>query len=263
MSELRRLEAGCELAFESECPTPLVLMLRPRSGAAQWVVSQRFDLRPAVPTAEFTDCQQNFCQRLVMPAGRLEISAVSTVDVSPGIDVEPGSPRTPPELLPETVLSFLLPSRYCESDRLGDLAAEITQGRASGYDEVEAIRAWIHANIEYRYGVSNASTSAMDTVRDRAGVCRDFTHLGMALCRALTIPARMVVGYLEGLKPMDQHAWFEGFVNDRWYTFDATQDEPLGGRITLGYGRDAADVAFATQFGPATLERFHVWVRRV
>lgn len=263
MDEYIRLEAGCNLVFETPDPTALVLMLRPRSGAAQWVISQRFELEPAQFAVEFTDYYENLCQRLILPAGRLEITAVTTADTAAQIDLAPGAPRTAPEGLPHNILTFLLPSRYCESDKLESLAAEITRGAAPGYDEVEAIRRWIHTNVEYRYGHSDGSTSACDTARDRIGVCRDFSHLGIALCRSLNIPARMVVGYLLGLKPMDQHAWFEAFVGGRWYTFDATQGEPKGGRLTIAYGHDATDVAFATHFGPAELLRFEVWVNQV
>jgi transglutaminase-like putative cysteine protease len=123
-------------------------------------------------------------------------------------------------------------------------AREIVHGVQPGYAQVEAIRAWIEKNIEYKRGSSDESTSGLDTFKQRAGVCRDFVHVGVTLCRALTIPARMVVGYLHRLQPpMDQHAWFEAFVGGRWYPFDATQKEPRGGRIVLAYGRDAADVA--------------------
>ena len=134
--------------------------------------------------------------------------------------------------------------------------------RGPGYAAVEAIQTWIHENIEYRRGSSNGSTTAIDTLRDRAGVCRDFAHVGIALCRSLTIPARMVVGYLYGLEPMDLHAWFEAFVGGRWYTFDATQSEPRGGRIVIAYGRDAADVALTTPFGPIESEGLKVSVAR-
>jgi transglutaminase-like putative cysteine protease len=110
--------------------------------------------------------------------------------------------------------------------------------------------------------VSNASTSGLDTVRDRAGVCRDFSHVGLSLCRALRIPARMVVGYLHQLEPMDLHAWFEAFLDARWFTFDATQKEPRGGRIAIAYGRDAADVALITELGPMKTDSMRVWVER-
>ena len=137
-------------------------------------------------------------------------------------------------------------------------ARAITLGALPGYPQVEAIRAWIAANIRYEYNTSSASTSAIETLATGAGVCRDFAHLGIALCRAIDIPARMVVGYLHQLVPMDQHAWFEAFVGNRWYTFDATQTEPRGNRVAVGYGRDATDVAFVTQFGP--LELTDMWV---
>ena len=128
---------------------------------------------------------------------------------------------------------------------------------------MEAIREWIRKNIEYRYGVSNGSTDAADTLLDKAGVCRDFSHIGITLCRALRIPARMVVGYLHLLDPMDLHAWFEAFIDGRWYTFDATQEEPRGGRIAIAYGRDAADVALITEFGPIKTKDMHVSVEQL
>ncbi len=255
-----QLNAGCSLAFTAQADTPLTLMLRPRSGAGQWIIREEFQIEPYVPVTEFTDLYGNLCQRLTAPAGPFSIQFTATVESPDVIDTAPGAPYTPAEQLPDDVLHFTLPSRYCESDKLGKLAADITNGQKPGYDQVEAIRRWINQNIRYQYGTSNVSTSAADTAKTRTGVCRDFTHLGMALCRALNIPARMVVGYLLELKPMDLHAWFEAFIDGRWYTFDATQTEPRGNRITVAYGRDAADVAFVTQFGPMTLNRMRVWV---
>jgi transglutaminase-like putative cysteine protease len=254
------LNAGCEITFDVASPTPMILMLRPRSGAGQWVAQEAYALSPNVPVIEYVDSYGNLCQRLVAPLGRFVVRATAGVETAAAIDVQPGTPFTPVQELPDGVLHFLLPSRYCQSDTLGELAQEIVEDISPGYDQVEAIREWIHANIEYRYGVSDASTSARETVDLKRGVCRDFAHLGIALCRSLSIPARMVVGYLYKLEPMDQHAWFEAFVGNRWYAFDATQAQPRGGRITLAYGRDAADVAFATQFGPASLTEFRVWV---
>ena len=255
-----RLSAGCRVVFDVAEPTTFVLMLRPRSGAGQWVRAESYDLSPGVPVVEYVDGHGNLCQRLLAPAGEFVVSASASVETAGGIDVAPGTPFTPPSELPGDVLQFLLPSRYCQSDLLGELAREVAGDAAPGYDQVEAIRAWIRENVEYRYGASDPTTSARETAEQRCGVCRDFTHLGMALCRALTIPARMVVGYLHELKPMDLHAWFEAFVGGRWYTFDATQERPKGGRIVIAYGRDAADVALATQFGPATLTDVRVWV---
>ncbi|WP_461096662.1 transglutaminase domain-containing protein [Spirosoma luteolum] len=258
-----QLDAGCELQFTAQEPTPLILMLRPRSGAGQWIVREEYTITPAVNVTEFTDMYGNLCQRLVAPEGPFSIQFAATVQTADTIDIEPGAPYSPVEELPDDVLHYTLPSRYCQSDMLSELASQITQEVAPGYDQAEAIRAWINTNIRYEYGTSNASTSAVDTAAHRVGVCRDFTHLGISLCRALNIPARMVVGYLYQLDPMDLHAWFEAYVGERWYTFDATQREPKGNRITVAYGRDAADVAFTTQFGAMTLDTMRVWVNAV
>jgi transglutaminase-like putative cysteine protease len=255
------LDAGCRITFDVLEPTPLVLMLRPQSGATQWISELRWTLTPLVPLLEYVDSFGNLCQRVVAPTGEFVIDTGVGVEAADEIDSAPGAPFAPVETLPDVVLQYLLPSRYCQSDVLIGRAGEIVGSAAPGYDQVEAIRHWIHENLEYRYGVSDASTSALDTLERGAGVCRDFTHLGMSLCRGLNIPARMVVGYLHQLEPMDMHAWFEAFVGDRWYTFDATQAEARGGRIIIAYGRDAADVALVTQFGPAEMTGMEVWVR--
>jgi transglutaminase-like putative cysteine protease len=255
-----RLNAGCQLVFDAIAPAPLILMLRPRSGLGQWVTQEKYQLEPSVPVVEYIDSYGNLCQRLVTPAGIFRVNTSATVETADDIDVQPGAAFVPVQELPDYALQFLLPSRYCQSDLLGDLASEIVGNIPSAYDQAEAIRNWIYTHVEYRYGTSNASTSASDTAKMRVGVCRDFVHLGISLCRSLTIPARMVVGYLYDLKPMDLHAWFEAYVGDRWYTFDATQAEPRGNRIAIAYGRDAADVALATQFGPLTLTEMNVWV---
>ncbi|HEY9623889.1 MAG TPA: transglutaminase family protein [Crinalium sp.] len=255
-----RLDVGCEISFEASAPIPLLLMLRPRSGAGQWVMREEYSLEPSVPVVEYTDSYGNLCQRLVTPAETFRIRTSAVVETADVIDVAPGVPFTLVQNLPDSVLQFLLPSRYCQSDLLGNLASAIAKDATPGYDQVEAIRRWIHDKVEYRYGTSDASTSVLDTVEKRVGVCRDFAHLGIALCRSLSIPARMVVGYLYQLDPMDLHAWFEAFVGDRWYTFDATQSEPRGNRIAIAYGRDAADVALTTQFGAMQLTQMQVWV---
>jgi transglutaminase-like putative cysteine protease len=258
-----RLRAGCEMTLEATSPVPLVAMLRPRSGQAQWIVEEAYEFEPFVKATEYVDCFGNLCQRLVAPVGGLHLKTQVTVEVADEIAVKPGAGLTKIEDLPDSALQFLLQSRYCPSDTLDEHAHGVVAERAAGYDQVEAIRAWIRENIEYKYGVSNGSTTAADTLRDRAGVCRDFSHIGMSLCRALRIPARMVVGYLYRLEPMDLHAWFEAFVDGRWYTFDATQEEPRGGRIAIAYGRDAADVALITEFGPLKTKDMRVWVDKL
>ncbi|MFD1142615.1 transglutaminase domain-containing protein [Larkinella insperata] len=255
-----KLFAGCELTYDVPAPAPVVLMLRPRSGAGQWIISEEYQIEPNTPVVEYTDTYGNLCQRLVAPAGPFRIEISLTAETADSIDVALGAPFVPVEELPDDTLQFLLPSRYCQSDRLGAQAMDITAGFAPGYNQVEAIRSWIQNHITYQYGTSDATTSSVDTAEKRIGVCRDFAHLGIALCRSLNIPARMVVGYLYKLDPMDLHAWFEAFVDGRWYTFDATQKEPRGNRIVVAYGRDAADVALATQYGPMALKGMKVWV---
>jgi transglutaminase-like putative cysteine protease len=255
-----RLKASCEMTLRAPGPTPLIAMLRPRSGEAQWILSERYEFDPFTRAVEYSDGFGNLCQRLVAPANGFRIRTEAIVEVEDAIAVHPGGPLTPWGNLPVDALQYLLPSRYCPSDTLEKFAQEVVAGKAPGYDQADAVRAWIHAHIAYKYGVSTGSTSAADTLRDQAGVCRDFSHIGLALCRALRIPARMVVGYLHRLDPMDLHAWFEAFIDGRWYTFDATQTEPRGGRIAIAYGRDAADVALITQLGPLQTENMHVSV---
>jgi transglutaminase-like putative cysteine protease len=255
-----RLHALCEMTMTSKQRVPLVAMLRPRSGRGQWVASEAYELEPLVPAIEYLDPFGNLCQRLVAPKGAFRIRVDTVVDTAAEIDVAPGAGMTAIEELPDEALHFLLPSRYCPSDRTGDTALEVTRGRTPGYDQAEAIRAWIHESFEYKYGVSDGSTGALETLKDRAGVCRDFAHVGISLCRALQLPSRMVVGYLHRLDPMDMHAWFEVFVADRWYTFDATQTRPRGGRVAVAYGRDAADVALFTEYGPIEVKKMHVAV---
>lgn len=255
-----KLSASCQLDYEIEQNTPLVLMLRPRSGAGQWVVKEEYLLQPSVPVTEYTDLYGNLCQRIFTPQGRFIIKTSAIIEVADQIDVDFNANFVPVQELPDETLIYLLPSRYCESDRLGHLAASIVADMETGYEQVEAIRKWINENIRYEYGHSNASTSAQDTAQSRIGVCRDFSHLGVAFCRSLNIPARYVVGYLHELKPMDLHAWFEAYLGGRWYTFDATQTMPKGNRVVLAYGRDAADVALATQFGSMELQSMLVSV---
>jgi len=224
-------------------------MLRPRSGDAQWLASERYRFSPIVRATEYVDDFGNLCQRFVAPAGSLRIHTEVTVHTEATVAVEPNARPCPVEDLPCDTLKFLLPSRYCPSDKIADIANRVTKGCEPGYPQVAAIGEWINRNIEYKYGVSNCSTDAAETLDDGAGVCRDFAHVGMTLTRCLQMPARMVVGYLHRLDPMDLHAWFEAFIGGRWYTFDATQAQPRGGRIVVAYGRDAADVAFISNYG--------------
>ena len=249
-----KLNASCNLLIYAATDSHIITMLRPRSGAAQWVLKEHYELKPWVPTTEFVDSYGNLCQRLVVPKGEMRIAVESEVEVEDHIARAPQARHTLIAELPYDAIQYLLPSRYCPSDKMMELARDIVGNASAGYAQVETIRAWIHNKLEYKYGVSDATTDALETLAHGAGVCRDFSHVGIALCRSLQIPARMVAGYLHRLDPMDLHAWFEAFVGGRWYTFDPTQTTLRGGRIVVGYGRDATDVAFISDYCSPPLE---------
>ena len=259
-----RIVTKCDFVFHIQVPTPFLLMLRPRSSAHQWIISETYRIDPIVPVCEFTDGYGNLCQRLIAPPGKFTLNTTAEVVTADDIDRNPGGAFTEVQNLPDEILSYLLPSRYCESDRFGQMAMDITNECMIGYDQVAAIEKWIRDTINYEQNMSDLQVSAIDVNNRGWGVCRDMAHLGIALCRALSIPARMVVGYLYDLKPMSMHAWFEAFIGGRWYTFDPTQVELTGGYVAIGYGRDAADVAIYSQFGPALFPTMqHVSVEKL
>lgn len=258
------LRASTILDFTIPSDTPFLLMLRPRSGPHQWVAREQFVIEPSVPVFEFTDPFGNLCQRLVAPAGPFSIRTAVDVATASGADTGFGEPFIEVQNLPEATLPFLLPSRFCESDRFTTMAAELGSGWYPGYNQVQAIVDYIRSTTRYAPGQGDDIISACEVNQRDFAVCRDMAHLGIALCRALCIPARMVVGYLETLEPMDLHAWFEAYVGWRWYTFDPTQETPQGGRIAIAYGRDAADVAVYNQIGePVELHRLDVSVEQM
>jgi transglutaminase-like putative cysteine protease len=256
-----RLFAGCDMTLQASEPCPTVAMLRPQSGLAQWLARESYQFDPPVRPTEYVDTYGNLCQRFEIEPGPMRIRWSAIVECDDVIAVVPGAVATPVSQLPDEALQFLLQSRYCPSDKMAGQAQQIAGHLPPGYAQAEAIRAWVHQNIAYQYGVSSATSDAIDTINARAGVCRDFSHIGISLCRALRIPARMVVGYLYQLDPMDLHAWFEAYVGGRWYTFDGTQQQPCGGRIVVAYGRDAADVAFISNYGGLVTTSLKVWVQ--
>ena len=258
-----RLRARNEIHVHCEQDCPAAAMLRARSGARQWVVAERYDIAPWVPATEYVDSFGNLCQRFTLPRGDSTICAEAEVEVADQIDVDRRALQVPPAQLPDETLVYLLQSRYCPSDKMEERARAIVSGSAPGYPQAERICQWIRENLSYRYGVSEESTCALDTLEQGAGVCRDFAHVGVALSRSLMLPARVVVGYLHGLEPMDMHAWYEVFLGGRWYAFDATQDEPRGGRIVVAHGRDIADVAFLSNYGPLEIQQMDVSVTSV
>jgi transglutaminase-like putative cysteine protease len=247
------LDASCVLDFKVGVETPMVFMLRPRSSARQWVAAEEYALSPSGPVAEFTDSFGNLCQRVVAPVGDFQVRTRVTVRVTGNAPVnsEPGFVEV--SQLPHDTLGFLLPSRYCEADRFGSMATEITAGHSPGYAQVAAIVDWVRRTIVNTPLSSTYPVSAVEINLRGEGVCRDLAHIAIALCRAICIPARLVVGYVLDLEPMDTHAWFEAYIGGQWYTFDATQPVPGPARISVARGRDAADVALYNQYGPLLL----------
>ena len=247
------LDATCQISYSSNSPIPAVMMLRPRSGYAQWITREEYTFEPHAPVVEYADKFGNLCQRVLIPKGKFDVFCGCRAHTADTIDVDPGAGFVSVHELPESALEFLLPSRYCQSDLLSELANSIAGRNSPGYGQVAAIEQWLRDEMKYVRGSSNEHTSALDTAKSKSGVCRDYAHLGIALTRSLNIPARMVVGYLYRLEPMDLHAWFEAYVGGRWFTFDGVQKHPCGNRIMIGYGRDAADVALTSNYGALEL----------
>jgi len=244
-----KLQVSCNLHFHIDDPTALILMLRPLNGAQQKLTKSSYIVEPSVPIIENKDNYGNFCQRLVAPPGEFIINTAFEVITTANIDSAPGACFVEIQNLPNHILPYLLPSRYCESDRFGDLAREIVADALPGYDQVSKINDWVHQYIQYVPGSSDSPLSAIEVNNRGYGVCRDLAQLAITLCRSISIPARLVVGYLYQLEPMDLHAWFEAYIGGRWYAFDPTQTTLRGGRVIIAFGRDAADVSIFHQFG--------------
>lgn len=227
----------------------------------QKVLSEQLQIEPQLQVEEYiAPTLGNRYLRLNVPQGNLEINYHAIVESS-YLEKDPNSiTEIPPAELPLETLYFLYPSRYCQSDRLMRMAAHEFGHLLPDYSRVTGICNWIYEQVTYLAGSTNSYTSAYDTATERAGVCRDFAHLGIAFCRALNIPARFVSCYAYQLQPPDFHACFEAYLGDSWYIFDPTRLVPQTGLIRIGTGKDAADVAFATIFGPAQLEEKNIVV---
>ncbi len=249
------IHASCRIEFDVTLASPMVFMLRPRSGPDQWVAREEYQLSPPVPVEEVTDTFGNLCQRLVAPVGDFAIYTSAHVMVAERSPAPRDAHFVAVPDLPHSVLGYLLPSRFCESDRFNEMAADIVGDSQPGYGQVSAITEWVHRSIRYVPGSSTYPISAAELNHRGEGVCRDLAQLAIALCRSLCIPARLVVGYLHELDPMDIHAWFEAFIGGQWYTFDPTMHNAGGARIAIAHGRDAADVAIYNQYGPLLLPR--------
>ncbi|HEY4880962.1 MAG TPA: transglutaminase family protein [Steroidobacteraceae bacterium] len=262
-----QIRAGYELIYQFPQPTPMILALNiHHSRAADLLRPDHLMTDPSVPVSAYRDEFQNWCSRLVAPAGRIRLSADAVVQDSGAPEpTVPDACQHQVQDLPEDTLLFLLGSRYCETDCLSDTAWRQFSGTAPGWPRVQAICDFVHNHLVFGYQYASSTKSALQAYIDRNGVCRDFAHLAISFCRCMNIPARYCTGYLGDIgvpamdAPMDFSGWFEAYLGGGWYAFDARHNQPRIGRILIARGRDAADVAISTAFGAGVLESFRVW----
>jgi transglutaminase-like putative cysteine protease len=260
------IRAGYSIRFETEVATPMLAMLNIHpSRNKDLLTQQRIEVRPDIPIYDYQDAFGNVCSRLTVPRGGVTLSTDFVIQDSGEVDVRaPDGPQMPVEDLPDDALIFLLGSRYCETDRLMQVAWGQFGYLTSARDRVEAIVAFTHHHIEFGYHYARPDKTAWNVYQERQGVCRDFAHLAITLCRCMNIPARYCTGYLGDIgippvdAPMDFSAWFDVYIGGEWYTYDARHNRPRIGRILMARGRDATDTALTTAFGPAILANFDV-----
>jgi transglutaminase-like putative cysteine protease len=260
------IRTGYDIRLEADTPVPMLALLSIHPSRHQDLrTPHRIAASPDVPMYDFTDAFGNICTRVTIPAGGLELSCDFVVEDSGEPDAfDPAAEQLPVSALPDEVLLYLLTSRYCETDRLLDTAWSLFEATRPGWARVQAIVDFAHDRVEFGYHHARPTKTAWDAYQERRGVCRDFAHLAVTLCRCMNIPARYCTGYLGDIgvppvdAPMDFSAWFEVYLGGRWYTFDARHNRRRIGRILMARGRDAADAALTTTFGPVRLARFEV-----
>jgi transglutaminase-like putative cysteine protease len=265
------IRAGYEIAFHCQQETPMLLMLTVHpSRRGDLLGDDRIQLSNGTPSRDHVDMFGNVCTRLVAPQGLLEVRNEFQIRDSGRPDMVAREARqVPVEELPNEALVFLIGSRYCDTQILSDLAWSIFGGISGGWQRVQAICDYVHDHIEFGYHHARSDRTASEGHAERRGVCRDFAHLAVTLCRCMNIPARYCTGYLGDIgvpsdpAAMDFSAWFEVYLDGRWFTFDARHNHPRIGRIVIARGRDAADVAISTGFGDAQLVRFSVVTEEV
>jgi transglutaminase-like putative cysteine protease len=256
------LTVGCTFGVETPVPVPAILQVAPMGENVQ-IQTERWDT--IASHHGYIDGFGNRCERMIIPPGAQQIVYEAEVELtSPDDVIAPGTPETPLEELPDEHLVYLMPSRFCLPDELGHEAWQRFGQLTPGWERVQAIVDDVHNSIEWVAGASNPWTTAADVQRAGQGVCRDFAHLAITYCRALNIPARYVFGYIPEIdvpppvEPMDFAAWFEVYLDGAWHTFDARNNRRRIGRVVVGRGRDAVDVALLTSFGPLVLTAFEV-----
>ena len=265
------VRVGCRLAYETAIRATLLLNLRPRTDPHQALQQEQFLVGDSPAGDEFVDSHGNTVHRVVLAAGRTEIwhdALVSVSSLPDSRDTAESAPVAPSDL-PPAILRYTLPSRYCDSDKLMNFAWQQFGQVENGMLRVQAISDWLHQNIEYRYGSGSPDLSAWDVLQRGYGVCRDFAHTLVALCRTFNLPARYVTGHLPDIGfpdpegHMDFHAYVEVYLGGKWFTYDARFNVPRIGRIKMSCGLDAVDGAFSTVFGAVQLTYFQVWAYQV
>ena len=265
------VRVGCKLVYETTGETPMLLDVQPHLEGGQTLVAESLVVGQGLPAEAILNQHGVRVLRLKLPPGRTEIVHDALVSVPPVYDLEGvmNAPAVPPDRLPADLLRYILPSRFCESDKLGTFAWQTFGRFAPGWPRVQAVSGWVHREIEYRFGSGHSELSAWDIFQRRFGVCRDFAHLTIALGRALNIPTRYAtghlpdIGYIDPGSPMDFHAYAEVYLDGRWFPVDARYNVPRLGRVKISHGRDAVDCAFGTTFGQVALTYFDVWAYQV
>jgi transglutaminase-like putative cysteine protease len=266
-----QIRVGFEFEYDCPAPTPMILALSIHySRAGDLVYPDHLTTQPAVPVTAYRDLFGNWCSRIVAPQGKFVMRSDALVYDSGMPDVVSyDAMQVPVQFLPESSLVYLLGSRYVETDQLSDIAWSHFGGGPTGWARVQAICDFVHQHITFGYQYARRTRTAWEAYREGQGVCRDYAHLAIAFCRCMNIPARYCTGYLGDIRipkvpaPMDFAGWFEAYLGDRWYTFDARNNTPRVGRVLMARGRDACDVALISTFGPNTLQRFDVWADEV
>ena len=266
-----RIRVGYEFIYRLPQPTPMILTVSIHySRASDIVIPDYLTTDPSVPVSAYRDGFGNWCSRIVAPAGRFRIKSTGEVrDTGFPDPVVPSAQQHAVKDLAEETLVFLLGSRYCETDLLSPVAWELFSQTPRGWTLVQAICDYVHKHIKFDYQRSRSTRTAWEGYKERTGVCRDFAHLAIALCRCMNIPARYCTGYLgdTGTLPPygvpDLAAWIEVYIGGAWYIFDPRNNVPRIGRVLIARGRDAADVAIVTTFGPNELESFNIWTDEV
>ncbi|MCC5970020.1 MAG: transglutaminase family protein [Pararhodobacter sp.] len=264
------IRIGYEIVIDSKADTVLILALSPHSSFAGRIIgSGAVQAIPDLPLEKFLDSFGNQLTRLRAPSGRTTLWSDCIVEVDGAPDIFAwGAPEHQVDDLPPETLQFLTASRYCDSDALAPEAQRLFGQTQPGWERVQAICNHVHNHLTFGYGFGRPTKTASDAQREKTGVCRDFAHLSIALCRAMNIPARYASGYLGDIGvpysgPGDFCAWFEVWLGGRWYTFDARYNKPRIGRVLMVRGRDAADGAMITSFGAYDLKAFRVWTDEV